>query len=135
MKKTALTSIVALSTAFALAACAPPHQNDSDAGFVDTATVGAKTPKLEGDGEATTSETQYSIETDEQSAPTNGREQRQGRTTSRHGTVTSRQGTATGRQGTATNQQGSETYHQGFEDQEPQDQGVLVQPDETEAGF
>ena len=50
MKKTALTSIVALSTAFALAACAPPHQNDSDAGFVDTATVGAKTPKLEGDG-------------------------------------------------------------------------------------
>lgn len=128
MKKTALTSIVALSTAFALAACAPPHQNDSDAGFVDTATVGAKTPKLEGDGEATTSETQYSIETDEQSAPTNGREQRQGRTTSRQGTVT-------GRQSTATNQQGSEAYHQGFEDQEPQDQGVLVQPDESQAGF
>lgn len=128
MKKTVLTSIVALSTAFALAACAPPHQNDSDAGFVDTATVGAKTPKLEGDGEATTSETQYSIETDEQSAPTNGREQRQGRTTSRQGTVT-------GRQSTATNQQGSEAYHQGFEDQEPQDQGVLVQPDESQAGF
>lgn len=128
MKKTALTSIVALSTAFALAACAPPHQNDSDAGFVDTATVGAKTPKLEGDGEATTSETQYSIETDEQSAPTNGREQRQGRTTSRQSTVT-------GRQSTATNQQGSEAYHQGFEDQEPQDQGVLVQPDESQAGF
>ena len=128
MKKTALTSIVALSTAFALAACAPPHQNDSDAGFVDTATVGAKTPKLEGDGEATTSETQYSIETDEQSAPTNGREQRQGRTTSRQGTVT-------GRQSTATNQQGSEAYHQGFEDQESQDQGVLVQPDESQAGF
>ena len=44
--RTALSAVVALSAALALAACAPPNENATGTEHIDTATVGAKTPEL-----------------------------------------------------------------------------------------
>lgn len=41
-----LSAAIALTGALALAACSPPHENDADSGHLDTATTGAKSPKL-----------------------------------------------------------------------------------------
>lgn len=59
--RTAATATLALTTAVALAACTPPHENDSDQPFQDNQT-GVSSPAIQGGESSSSSEASESAD-------------------------------------------------------------------------